>query len=403
MKKQIMLTSSLLFLLFGATACNNNAPPPSMGGMPVSAITLISESINQANIYQAKLISRNSVSLQPQVAGQIATIYVNAGDNVKAGTPLMTIDNRKQQAVLNSSKAEANAFKSVIAQSKSLLNSYVIKQQSLKSNLELNQQLYDRYSSLYLKKSVSKQDLEKYSDSLKKAKADSGSNLEQIAAQEDAIITAQSNYEKAVSTIQEQSVELQYHKITAPFAGIIGDIPVKLGSSVNSDTKLVSLTQNNRLELNVGLPVEKVFELRKGLPIEVLDNNGNTVGRSVISFISPIVNTETQTILVKSILYNKLGIFKADQSVKVKVIFNQTAGIMAPTSAIVHMGEQDFAFLLVNKGKQQFVKQQPVKLGEIQGDKYVILSGLNSNDAIVSQGVQKLRDSMPVTVMPEGK
>ena len=124
---------------------------------------------------------------------------------------------------------------------------------------------------------------------------------------------------------------------------------------------------------------------------------------SKISFISPSVNTETQTILIKSILYNKSEIFKADQSVKVRVIFNQTNGILAPTSAISHMAGQDFVFLITNKGKQQFVKQQPVTLGEIQGDKYVILSGLKSLDTIVSQGIQKLMDGMPVTAMPEGK
>jgi multidrug efflux pump subunit AcrA (membrane-fusion protein) len=371
--------------------------------MPVSSMILNSKPINQANIYQATLISRHSISLQPQISGQVSGIYVNAGDKVKAGTTLIAIDQKKQQAILNSSKADANAFKAIIAQSKSLLSSYEIQQQALLSNVELNQKLYDRYSSLYLKKSVSQQDLEKYTDSLNKAKSELNSNIAQIQAQKSAIITAQSNYAKAISAIQEQSVQLRYYKITAPYSGIVGDIPVKLGSSVNTDTKLISITQNNPLEVNVGLPVDKVFEIRKGLPIEILDNNNNVVGTSKISFISPSVNTETQTILIKSILYNTSEIFKADQSVKVRVIFNQTNGILAPTSAISHMTGQDFVFLITNKGKQQFVKQQPVTLGEIQGDKYVILSGLKSLDTIVSQGIQKLMDGMPVTAMPEGK
>lgn len=404
MKKQLITTSALLLLLFGATACNNKNLPPSMqGGMPVSSMILNSKPINQSNIYQATLISRHSISLQPQISGQVSGIYVNAGDRVKAGTTLITIDQKKQQAILNSSKADANAFKAIIAQSKSLLSSYEIQQQALISNVELNQKLYDRYSSLYLKKSVSQQDLEKYTDSLNKAKSELNSNIAQIQAQKSAIITAQSNYAKAISAIQEQSVQLRYYKITAPYSGIVGDIPVKSGSSVNTDTKLISITQNNPLEVNVGVPVDKVFELHKGLPVEILDNNNNVVGLSNISFISPAVNTETQTILIKSVLYNQSEIFKADQSVKVRVIFNQRNGILAPTSAISHMAGQDFVFLIINKGKQQFVKQQPVTLGEIQGDKYVILSGLKSLDTIVSQGIQKLMDGMPVTVMQEGK
>jgi RND family efflux transporter MFP subunit len=166
---------------------------------------------------------------------------------------------------------------------------------------------------------------------------------------------------------------------------------------------LLNITQNNPLEINVGLPVEKVFDIHNGLPIEVLDNYGNAVGKTKISFVAPNVSTDTQTLLVKAILPNPTGLFKADQSVKVRVIFNQSPGILVPTGSINHFGGLDFVYVLRNKGKSFFVAQKPVKLGDIQGGYYVVLNGLKSGDQIVSQGVQKLMDGAPVTILPERK
>ncbi|MDD3013147.1 MAG: efflux RND transporter periplasmic adaptor subunit [Candidatus Gastranaerophilales bacterium] len=398
---KFLATSAVVSVLFTTTGCSQRPFMASMmqGGVPVESIILKSKPVKQTDIYQAMLISRYSVSLQPQVAGQISNIYVKAGDRVRTGQLLMVIDKRKQEATLNSSRAAADATKASISQAKDLLYNYQVQREALKSNLTLNKQLFDRYTALYAKRSVSQQDFEKYTDSYNKAKIDLDANAAQIQAQKSAILAAQSNYKKALANTQEQSVQLQYYKITAPYSGVIGDIPVKVGNYVNLSSPLLSITQNNSLEINAGLPVEKVFDIHNGMPVEVLDNNGNIINKSKISFVSPRVDTNTQTILVKAIVNNRADILKADQSVKVRVIYNQSPGILVPLSSISHIGGQDFAFILTNKGNKFFVKQIPVKLGGIQNNEYVVLSGLKNNDQIVSQGIQKLRDGVPVTIL----
>lgn len=403
-KKRIpALSAALLALTLSLTACSQRPFMGGMGGVPVESLLLSAAPVAQSGTYQAKLISRYSVSLQPQVSGQVANIYVTAGDHVKAGQLLMVIDKRKQEATLESSKADAAASRSSVVQAKNLLNSYQVQRRALVSNLTLSKKLYDRYSYLYNKHTVSQQDLEKYTDSYNKAQADLDANTAQIEAQKAAIAASQSNYEKSLSEIKEQQVQLQYYRITAPYSGIVGDIPVKVGSYVTASTQLLSLTQNDPLEVNVGLPVEKVFEIRKGIPVEVLDNTGKVIASSALSFVSPVVDTSTQTVLAKAVLRNPTGVLKADQSVKVRVIYSKAPGILVPTGAISHMGGQDFAFVVTKKGKQSFVKQQPIKLGDIQGDKYVILGGLKAGEEIVSQGIQKLMDGAPVTTLNKGE
>lgn len=402
-KNKILATSALACLLFGVTGCGQRPFMASMmgGGVPVESMVLQATPVSQSGIYQATLISRYSVALQPQVSGQIANIYVNAGDRVKTGQLLMVIDKRKQEATLNSSHSDAASAKANISQAKSMLYTYQVQREALQSNFTLNKKLYDRYTYLYSKKTVSKQDLEKYTDGYNKAKSDLEANSAQIQAQKAAIEAAQSNYNKANYSIKEQEVQLQYYKIVAPYSGIVGDIPVKVGSYVTGSTPLLSITQNDSLEINIGLPVEKVFEIRTGLPVEVLDNTGSVVGKAKISFVSPSVDTNTQTVLVKAVIQNTKGILKADQSVKVRVIYSQSPGIIVPINSISHFGGQDFAFLVNKKGNKSFVKQVPVKLGEIQNNKYIVTSGLKDNDEIVSEGIQKLMDGAPITIMPK--
>lgn len=322
----------------------------------VNAETLKTEKIDNAETYQGVLISRQSVLIQPQVSGQISGINVKAGDKVQKGQVLIVIDPRKQEATLNS---------------------YQVKHSSLVTAYETAKVQYERYFDLYEKKTVSKQDLENYEKEYKKAK----SALEENTAQ-----------------IKEQSVQLGYHKITAPFSGVVGDIPVKIGEYVSPETKLLSVTQNEILELNAGLPANKVFDIKHGLPVQILDFDNNVIAESQLMFISPRVESGTQTILVKANFKNSSGVLKADQSVKIRVIYNEYDGILIPTTATTFVAGQDFAFIIQDKDGQKVVKQIPITLGELYNGKHIVKSGLKAGDCIVSKGIQKLADEMVVEI-----
>lgn len=322
----------------------------------VNAETLKTEKIDNAETYQGILISRQSVVIQPQVSGQISSINIKAGDRVQKGQVLIVIDPRKQEASLNS---------------------YQVKHSSLVTAYETAKIQYERYSDLYEKKTVSKQDLENYENEYKKAK----SALDENTAQ-----------------IKEQSVQLGYHKITAPFTGIVGDIPVKIGDYVTPQTQLLSITQNETLELNAGLPANKIFDIKQGLPVQILDFDNKVIAESHLMFVSPRVDSNTQTILVKANFKNDGGVLKADQSVKIRVIYNEYDGILIPVTASTFVAGQDFAFVIQDKDGQKVVKQVPITLGELYNGKHIVKSGLNKGDCIVSKGIQKLADETVVEI-----
>ena len=405
-QKWFTLSASVLLVFLSACGKPPAQNGPMMGGMgggvPVEALTVREQLVAQTQTYQANLISRHSITLQPRVAGQIASVYVKPGDQVRVGTPLLQIDARQQLASLNSSKADSAALKAQIKQSEDTAKSLMEQSTGLQANVLLNQKLLTRYQNLYSKGAGNRQDVEQYTSALQKAQSDLAANKAQIQAQKSAVVTTRKTYERALAGVNQQSILLQFYRITAPIAGKVGEIPIKVGNYVDTDAQLLSITDNRQLELNIGLPADKAFEVKSGLPVEILDNMQKPVLKTALSFVSPVVDQATQTILVKAIIQNPTDLLKANQSVKARVFFSQAKGIMIPTEVVSHLGGQDFVFLIHRKDGKSMVKQQPVTLGEIQtGNQYIVQKGLQDGDVIVKSGIQKLMDGAPVTVLPQ--
>lgn len=386
----------------GFSACGkNDALDPAAhqsAEVPVETHEIINEEVPSFEDYQGTLISRQSVTMQPRVAGQVSRIFVKAGDKVRAGQPLLLIDSRQQQAAVTSTLANASALKAQIKQAQDSVQSLVEQRGALSSTVELNQKLVLRYTNLYKKGAASKQDIDQYTNALDKAKSELEANEAQIKAQQSAVITASKNHEGAIASTGEASTLLQFYRINAPFAGTVGDIPVKVGTYVSTETQLLSVTEAGQLELNVGIPANKAFEIQPGLKVDVLDNLRKRVSRSAISFISPLVDSESQTILVKAIVQNTDGRLKANQSVKSRVYFSRSAGVKIPTGAVSHMGGQDFVFVATKQGGKMIAKQQPVQLGALMdGSHYVVTNGLKPGDKLITSGIQMLMDGMPIS------
>src|SRR6202044_661697 len=135
----------------------------------------------------ATLKPRDSAVVMPQVEGIITQILVHSGEHIAAGAPMMQIDPAKQQATL---KSQQNANAAQLAQ------------------VKWAQQNFDRVNGLASAGVVSKQDLDQARATLDNAQA----QLESLGAQ-----------------VNEQEVQLHYYQVVAPRAGIVGDIPVRVG------------------------------------------------------------------------------------------------------------------------------------------------------------------------------
>jgi RND family efflux transporter MFP subunit len=357
--------SALAAVCAGAIACSREAagPPGAGGGFPPAVVAIKAAElrpIEETSEYVATLKSLRSTTIHPQIDGQISQIFVKSGDRVSQGQPLLQIDPQRQQAAVSSQEAERQAREADVA---------------------FAEQQQRRATELFSAGAISRQELEQAETGLRTARA----RLDALQAQ-----------------VQQQRVQLRYYTVTAPTRGVIGDIPARVGNQVSPQTLLTTIDQNDALEVNAQIPVERAIELRNGLPLHVLSSDGSrTLARTTINFVSPNVDDQTQTILVKAPVVNPDGALRASQYVRARIIWKTAEGTVVPVTAVLRISGQYFVFIAEEAkspdGKPGLVaRQRPITVGRIEGDAYSVLSGIKPGERVVVSGAQKLADGAPI-------
>ena len=352
----------LLVVLLAALslACRNGPQAQGPPGMPVKIQVAQSVAVDDSSEYVATLKSRGSAAIMPQVEGHITKIFVRSGARVGDGEPLMQIDPEKQQATVNSQE-DTRAAK-VAA-------------------LQYARQQYDRVQGLKASGVISQQELDQAKSALDAAQAD----LRAVEAQ-----------------VREQQAQLRYYRVTAPAAGIVGDIPVRVGDRVTVSTLLTTVDSPGIMEAYVSVPVERAPQLKPGLPVRIVDSTGNVLAESHVTFISPQVDDQTQTVLVKAGIANT-GTLRPAQFIRARVVWGTRQGPVVPVLAVSRISGQYFAFVAEQEKDGLVARQRPVKVGEIVGNDYVVLEGIKAGDRVIVSGTQFLRDGVPVSPQTETK
>ncbi|MEI6445619.1 MAG: efflux RND transporter periplasmic adaptor subunit [Nostocales cyanobacterium ELA583] len=375
-----------------------NAAPP---GVKVKLSSVQTGTVEDSTEYIASLESRRSVNLQPRIQGQVSQIFVKSGDLVSADTAILQIDSRQQQAAVSSLSAAGQGSQAQLGNVRATLKSLQAERLANIADVRLNQQDYNRYSELAAQGAVSRQTQDLYANKLATAKAQLGAIDSRIQAQIATISQVEKSLQQADANIRQQQVQLQYYKITAPFAGTVGDIPVKVGDFVNTSTPLATITQNQPLEVKIPVPLEKGPQLRQGLPVELINAQGQIIANTSVFFISPNITNNSQSILVKALYDNANGLLRANQLIRAKVIWNQRSGVVIPTTAISRIAGETFVFVAKTEKSPQGVsqliaKQKQVKLGNIKGNDYQVIEGLQRDEKLIISGIQNLRDGLPI-------
>ncbi|WP_144050214.1 efflux RND transporter periplasmic adaptor subunit [Synechococcus sp. PCC 7502] len=398
MKTQIQQRYLIALIGLFLASCSANPPQAGVRAVPVPIANVESGTITDSSDYVANMESRQSVTLQPRVSGYVQQIFVKAGDAVKAGSPILLIDSSQQQALVQQVNAAAATTEAELQSAKATLNQLLAQQESIISSVEFNKAEFKRYTQLTLEGATSKQKLDEVSNELRAANSQLGQIKAQIKSQQANINSAEKRIDEAKANVGQQSVQLNYYTIEAPFTGTVGDIPVKIGDFVNNSTPLTTITQNQVLEVQVAVPVENAPRLRQGMIMEILNAQNQPVASGRVFFIAPSINQQTQSVLVKANFNNEGNKLRANQFVRARLIWDTRTGVLVPTSAISRLGGQDFIFVAESKGEkgQLVAVQKPIKLGKITSNKQEVLSGLEAKDKIVISGILQLRDGVPI-------
>jgi RND family efflux transporter MFP subunit len=198
----------------------------------------------------------------------------------------------------------------------------------------------------------------------------------------------------ALTVTQKQ--QLAYYDIRAPFAGVVGDIPVHLGDYVSPTTLLTTVDENADLEAYIYVPTERATQIRTGLPVDILDTDGTVLAKSTISFLSPQVDNGLQSILAKAEIPHSAERLRNQQLVKARITWSTAPAPTIPVLAVSLIGGQTFVFIAAPKGDGFVAHQIPVTVGETLGNTYPVISGLKPGDKVITSGLQFLQEGAPV-------
>jgi len=161
-------------------------------------------------------------------------------------------------------------------------------------------------------------------------------------------------------------------------------------------TLLTTVDLPGALEAYIYVPADRAKDLRLGLPVRLLGETGESVSDTHITFVSPQVETDTQTVLAKAAVENPKAKLRIAQQVRAQITWGSHEGPVVPVLAVLRINGQAFVFVAVNEGKGTVARQKHLKLGDTTGDNYTVLDGLNAGDHIILSGTQFLQDGAPV-------
>ncbi len=296
------------------------------------------------------LRAMRGADLAPQLAGVVAAIHFTSGDEVKAGMPLVQLDNASDLALLESLKASAQLAETTHRRDL----------QQLKANF-----------------------------------------ISQAAVDIDI-----ANLRSAKARVAEQQALVDKKLVRAPFAGRLGIRAVDLGQYVAAGTKLVTLQSLDPIFVDFSVPQNQLAQLDSGQKVIVTtDALPGERFEGTIRAIDAKVDPATRNVLVRASLPNPQHRMLPGTFANVEVRSSAAQRrLTLPQTAITFNPYGNTVFVVEEKGKgpggksRLVASQRFVTTGATRGDQIEVLSGVKEGETVVTAGQLKLHNGAPVTI-----
>lgn len=345
---------AICLILFGYYL-NNRLSPKTQGYVQttpsVQVRGLRKQDVSVKKKFIAQVEAINSVDVIPQVSGYIEEIKFENGAEVKEGDVLFVIEKRRYIDNLKAAEAKTKQFTAD----------------------------YNRMISLHEKQFISDKDLE----------------------------TSESNLKNAEAAEDLAKMDLDYTEVKSPINGTIGKALVTVGNLVSMNTqKLARIVQTDPIRIVYSISDKQRLEFREKmnedveLYVDIVMSDGKVYSQPANNiFVGNEVNATTATIPVYIDVENKDGALVPGNYVDIYMRATmQQMALTVPQTALaedVH-GTYVMTVKKTEDSNRYIAEQKYIKLGDVIDDRQVVLSGLEENDFVVVEGIQKVRNGSEV-------
>lgn len=341
-----------LFMIIGAylhtlTTSEISAKAGSSEPPYVLTRSLIKGDISEKKKHIAKVEAINSVDIVPQVSGYLEKILFESGSDVKKGENIFVIE--QTQYIADKEKAEAA--------------------------LERTQKQYNRLSTLNKSKYTSDKDLEETESELRQAKAE----------------------------LEIAKLNLEHSEIKSPIDGRIGKALVSVGNYVNPSTgKLARIVQTSPIRIAFSVSDKERLMIMKNSEsvsesafVEIVLPNGDVRKAETKNFfVDNEVDATTATIPVYLDVENSDNFLVPGNYVDIYIHFTAAQdAFLVPQQALMSDINGTYVMIVNSDNK---VEQKYITLGTVMGENQEVKSGLNGDEKVIVQGLQKVAVGMTV-------
>ena len=372
MRMKSIKWSLMLGMIAGLVSCGVDMPKETQSSF--ETMTVKKSDIELPYKFSARMKGQNDVTVTPQVSGQLMKICVAEGQQVKQGQTLFVIDSRNAQLELEAAQANLQA---ALAQ-----------ENSAKLEYESNKNLFE-------KKIVSSYLLSNSENSYKQAQA---------------------SVAQARAAVNRAKVNLGFCTITASVSGVIGEIPVRTGDQVSPMTQLTMLSGNTTMyaEFSVtealvesmvkeGVKASEVEKYLANLPPAtfVMKNGTEYPHKGRVVSLTGVVNAATGSLTAKVSFPNPDGHLYSGIQGTVVMNFAEKDVMLVPQNAVVRLQDKSQVYKVQADSTATAVEVTTEDTGN--GKDFIITSGLNVGDKIVTTGANNVTEGQKVLFPEEVK
>ena len=360
-KNKILMFAAATLLL---ASCGGGGGRPTFGDNEYPVQTVGTSSTQMQTTYPATIKGVQDVQICPKVQGFITQINVKEGQTVGAGQVLFVLDNatyqaqvRQAQASVNTAQAQCNTSKLSYENSQKLFESGVIGDFELQSS----------------------------ANSYEQAKA---------------------SLSAAQATLANAKEMLSFCYVKSPASGVVGTLPYKIGTLVNTSTVMTTVSNNSSMEVYFSLTEKDAMSMTQAslgeMPSVQLRLADGTIynHEGKVTKMSGVIDAATGSVQIIALFPNAEKLLKSGGSGAIVIPRSNSSAIVIPQSCVSEVQDKKFIYLLGegNKVKYSEIKVDP----QNDGNTYIVTEGLKVGDKYVTNGITKLNDGMEIVpITPE--
>jgi RND family efflux transporter MFP subunit len=376
----LVLTLAVSTMLIGA--CREAPPPRESAAAPIAVSTaaVTSDTLTSSVEAGGVVTARTTAVIASRIMAPVATVHVRAGDRVRRGTPLVTLDGRE----LDANRASAVAALAGAGDAQRAAESDV---RSAQSVLMLARTTHERIRSLHDKKSATMQELDQAVSALDVAAARHSQAQAHLSAAAAALDAARAASEAA-------GIGVSYATLSAPFDGIVTERTVEPGSMASPGAGLLTLEETGAFRVEVSVDESRAANVNAGDTVSVLLDERQSPN-PLSGRVSEIarVDSASHSFLVKIDLPD-ISRLRSGLFARARFAGSPRTALTIPASAAVKRGQLTFVFVADRENRARLRAVSP---GISDNDRLEVLAGLRADDIVVIDPPPSLTDGAAIT------